>query len=142
MREHCTKYALQLLNVVHKKIIRAISGVGFNAHTHEHFNNYSFSALTNINVYMVGFFVYKCINDVDFLTWFTHRFFTYPTRLDQSSPVCVPRISSKHSEQCITYIGAIILSNIPLNTRNQTYNCFKIKFKRTLLFRQGDNTSL
>ena len=91
---------------------------------------------------MVGLFVYKCINDVDFGAWFMRRLSVYPTRLDESMPLCVPRITNKHSEQCIAYRGAVVWNNINLDTRSQTYNCFKIRLKRTLLFRQRDSTSL
>ena len=129
---YCTKYALQLLNVVQKKILRAMTRLRFNTHTRDNFNSYSLLTMENIKVYMVG-----CINKAEFGAGFMQRFSVHLTRLDESMSLCVPRVTNKHSKQFISYWGAVVWNNIHLDTCNQTYNCFKIRFKRTLLFRKG-----
>ena len=59
-----------------------MAGLRFNALTRDQFNSCSFLTMENINVYMLGLFLYKCTKDVEFLAWFTQKFSLYPKRQD------------------------------------------------------------
>ena len=139
---YCTKTALQPLFIMQKKIIRGMAGVSLYDSSRPFFNSFSLLLLDNINIYMTALFVYKCLHSLDFMHWFRERSSNYPTRLDSTMPLTVPRISNKHSEQCISYRGPMIWNDLSLDIREQTYNCFKIRLKRLLLARQDLSSQL
>ena len=129
---HCKKNALNPLIVTHKKILRALAGVCNNYPTFQIFEDTRLLTLDNINKYMVGIFVYKCLQDLDFSLWFSQENPSYFTRFMSTNPLSVPRIRNVHTEQCILYRGAVIWNHIPLEIRNKSYETFKCNFKAFL----------
>ena len=116
-----------------KKIVRAMAGVSLYEPPQQFFTEFSLLVLDNINIYMTAFFVYKCLQILDFSDWFTQLSSIYHIRFNQTTPILVPRIWNKHSEQCVIYRGPKIWNELPLDVREQTYNCFKMKLKQFLL---------
>ena len=86
-----------------KKTVRGMAGVGSYELSQELYTDFSLLVLNNITIYMTALFVYKCLHTLDFTDWFTQRSSVHHTRFDQTTPLLVPRISNKHSEQSITY---------------------------------------
>ena len=84
---YCKSVALNPLIVIHKKIVRALAGVGYNHHTTEIFNDLSFLNIRKINEYMVGIFTYKCLANEEFSTWFDYRTTNYVTRASEANPL-------------------------------------------------------
>ena len=84
---------------------------------------------------MTALFAYKCLRGLDFMHWFRERSTNYPIRLDTTIPSTVPRISIKHSLECINYRGPMIWNDLSLDIREPTFDCFKITLKRLLLAR-------
>ena len=115
---YCRSVALNPLIVTHKKIVRALAGVGYNHHTTEIFNDLSFLNIRKINEYMVGIFAYKCLANEEFSTWFDYRTTNYVTRASETNPLNISRITSVHSEQSISYRGGVVWSNISPDIRN------------------------
>ena len=131
---YCTDTALNPLTVLHKKVIRAMAGVNRLHSTKELFSRFSLLSLPEINVYMVGIFMYKCVKDGR-NDWFEEAELLVSTRSASQNLIVIPRISNKHSEQCISYRGPKIWNDICLSTRNKSYDCFKKTFKTSLLSR-------
>ena len=134
---YCTKAALRPLHIIQKKILRGMAGVSLYAPSRPIFASFSLLTLDDINIYITALFVYKCLHSIEFRDWFRERSHSYPTRFDETLPLTVPRIANKHSEQCISYRGPVIWNELPVDIREQTYNCFKIRLKRLLFSRQN-----
>ena len=133
----CKKNAIQPLLVAHKKIIRAIAvDANRDRRSRDIFNDLHLLNLENINKYMSGIFVYKCLNDHHFSTWFNFRVSVYQTRAMEARPLEVPLITNLHSEQMISYRGAKLWNEIPTNITDNNYNSFKILYKTLLLSNQ------
>lgn len=133
----CKSSALYPLVIMQKKIVRAIAGVGQFHHTNSIFDDFRLLKLESINKYMSAIFVYKCLTDVHFSSWFTYREFSYDTRASVYRPLLnVPRISHVHSEQMISYRGPKLWNEIPVNILECNYNSFKFMYKSQLLLEQ------
>ena len=130
------KVATHPLVIVHKKIIRAIAGVGQLQPTAGIFQELRILNFDNINVYMSGIFVYKCLDSTDFHDWFQFEDNAYPTRRNDSRYLRIPRTNNVHSEQMISYRGAKIWNSIPNDICENSYDRFKFLFKSFLLTQQ------
>ena len=130
---HCKMIALRPLEVVHKKIIRAVDGAHRMAHTNEIFERLSLLSLSNINRYMVAIFVYKCINSREFSELFNYRVIERNTRSSDRNLLFIPRIYNVHSEQSIDYRGPYIWNQIPPDISSQNYDSFKLRLKFMLI---------
>ena len=120
-----------------KKFVRAIAGVGRLHHTDSIFDDFRLLKMESINKYMCAIFMYKCLNDVYFSSWFNYREFSYRTRASVNRHLLqVPHISNVHSEQMITYRGPDLWNAIPVNIAESNYNSFKILYKSQLLIEQ------
>jgi len=93
--------------------------------------------LPNINVYMVGVFVYKCVHDENFVSWFGQRVCIRITRSTEEHHVAVPQVRTEHSQQCMSYRGPTVWNSVSSSIREKSYNLFKIAFKSTLLSNQN-----
>ena len=125
--------ALRPLEVVHKKIIRAIDGAHRMAHTGDILERLSLLSLNNINKYMVAIFVYKCINGSEFSELFERRMSARSTRSSDRNLLFIPRIYNVHSEQSIDYRGPFIWNQIPSTISCLNYDSFKLKLKFMLI---------
>ena len=118
---------------MHKRIVRSLAGVHFSHPTEEIYRQFSLLTISDINVYMIGIFVFKCIKSGHYTSWFQSRESTQLTRSTEQNLVHVPPIRTEHSKQCITYRGPTIWNAINFNIRNKSYDMFKIAFKSSLL---------
>ena len=130
---HCKKNAINPLIGTHKKILRALAGVCNNYPTFQIFEDTRLLTLDNIKKYMVEIFVHKCLQNLDFLLWFTQENPNYFALLMSNNPLSVPRIRNVHTEHCIL---AIIWNRIPLEIRNKSYEIFRcnLLISRNFLF--------
>ena len=120
-----------------KKIVRAIAGVGRFHHTEGIFDDFRLLKLESINKYMSAIFMHKCLNDVHFSSWFTHRDFSYHTRASANRHLLnVPQISNVRSEKMISYRGPKLWNEIPVNVIESNYNSFKFLYKSLLILDQ------
>lgn len=126
---HCKSVALNPLLITHKKIIRALAGVGSLHPTEELFRELSLLNLRSINEYMVGIFIYKATQNDEYSTWFLTRNSERVTRSAEQEHLLVPSIRNEHSRQCILYRGPVIWNNINLEIRKKSYDHFKINYK-------------
>ena len=130
---HCKNVALKPLLTMHKRIIRSIAGVNISHPTHELFQRFSFLTLPNINLYMVGIFMYKCSQNEEYVSWFRQSENVRSTRSTEQNLMHVPQIHTEHSKQCIKYRGPTVWNDISLNIRIKSYDTFKVTFKSSLL---------
>ena len=107
-----------------------MAGVSLYEPPQQFFTEFSLLVLDNINLYMTALFVYKCLHILDFSDWFTQLSSIYHIRFDQTTPLLLPRISNKPSEQFVINRGPKIWNELPLDVRQQTCNCFKLKLKQ------------
>ena len=66
----------------------------------------------DINVYIVGIFVFKCIDSRKYTSWFQRKENTLLTRSTEQNFVHVPPIRTEHSKRCITYSSPTIWNSI------------------------------
>ena len=123
------------------KILCGMAGVSLYEPSQQIFTECSLLVLDNLEIYMKVLTAYRCLLRLDFTGWLMQRSSIYHTRFHQTAPLLVPKMSNRHSEQCISYRGPKIWNELPLYVREQTYNCFKIKSKRILLARQSSSNS-
>ena len=130
---HCKNVALKPLPTMHKRIIRSIAGVNISQPTRELFQRFSFLTLPNINLCMVGIFMYKCSQNEEYVSWFRQSENVRSTRSTEQNLMHVPQIHTEHSKQCIKYLGPTVWDDISLNIRIKSYDTFKVTFKSSLL---------
>ena len=110
-----------------------MAGVSMSHPTGELYRKHSLLTLPNMNAYMVGIFMPKCVHDEKFVSWFGQKVCIHITRSTKEHHVAVPQDRTEHSKQCNS-ISSII--------REKSYNLFKNAFKSTLLSNYNFNLSL
>ena len=127
------KTRLNLLFVLQKKIIRAMTFSDRCASSAPLLKSLNLLPLQDINSYMCGLHVYKSLQTGNNLfTIYVQN--NYNTRLANTRSVVMPNIIFSHSRQSVTWIGAQLWNRLPRELRDvQTYGAFKFKLKRWLL---------
>ena len=123
----CPESILHKLIVTHKKIIRAMSGVGKYEHTGPLFQSLNVLKMIDIRKYCTAIFVFRSLrglNGANGLFKFSEA--NYVTRLSHDHPLKIPLMKTRNSQQSIEYQGVKIWNSLPHSVRsNESLNNFK-----------------
>lgn len=127
-----TSYPLTLFQ---KKIVRCISFSGARDHSSPLLKDLKMLTIGDINVYMVGIFVYKSLHGLNSCrSYFSFHETVHDTRLSQSVDLRPFPAITTHSQQSIKSNGPSVWNRIPAQIRlKESCDTFKLLLKRYLL---------
>ena len=129
----CSATHLKPLIVLHKKILRCLSGLGRIESVQPVYSSMRILPLHKLYEYVTCAYVYKSILLGSNI--FSERINDfYDFRNADLRLLDVPRVFFSHSKQCILYSGPNLYNLIPLHIRNSsTFNSFKVQLKSFLI---------
>ena len=133
----CYRNRFNLLLVLQKKLVRAITfGTSFSGSV-PLFRDLNLLPLDHLSIYSVNVFVHKTLlNSSSSALFEIYIADAYNTRLSNSNSLSIPNIISTHSRQSIRWTGARCWNDLPQGLREETmHKSFKSKLKKYLVSR-------
>ena len=128
---------LNKMFILQKKLIRVVSCSEYLAHTGPLFEQYGILSLKLINMYLVGMFMYQCLNrnvPNSFCEYFTLNNDIHNHNTRQLYQLHVPKWRLNIRKWAFSIYGANLWNSLPSDVRNaKSYPIFKSKLRKYLL---------